>query len=129
MSGDRDDDDGGDYCGTVILPSSLLFPAPPSDCSAHRMPACQRLVTEVIETLLIQHYDAPAGRGGQRLGGCSFLRERMALRFGNGDAPPTVPKRDAVAHGEESAQPCGREDRARMPAASGVFPDCREAQE
>lgn len=44
----------------------------------------------------------------------------MALRFGNGGAPPTMPKRDTVAHGEESARCVGEKTghRCQLPRES-----------
>lgn len=45
---------------SVIILSSCLFPVTTSDCSAHHIPVCHQLVTEVIEMLLIQYYDFPA---------------------------------------------------------------------
>lgn len=45
----------------------------------------------------------------------------MALRFGNGNALPTMPKRDAAAYGGDGAEPFVSGDRGQMPAASGFL--------
>lgn len=63
---------------SVITLSSGLFPVTSSDCFTHHIPVCHQLVTEVIEMLLIQHYDFLAGQSWQRLRRCLFICEQTA---------------------------------------------------
>jgi hypothetical protein len=76
---------------------SCFFPIT-SYCFTHRIPACHQLVTEVIEMLLIQHYDFLAARSWQRRRRCLFISEQMAPRFGTWYAHPTTPETNAVLH-------------------------------